>query len=147
MKEITSEEMMKHVPGASVDLASHLRKGVLSLPGVAETCYQDEVEGTYLVAFSIDDDPVLQGRMDDPLRVTLEVADDEAQVLLHRSDLAGTEFQPEGTPGRKTLEAIMESAQGETGGPVFIRLVLTSEEDLLAAVRLAHAKYDAIMTG
>ncbi|MFQ5908715.1 MAG: hypothetical protein ACE5JE_07820 [Thermoplasmata archaeon] len=147
MKEISSEEMMNHVPDAFRDMASHLRTGVLSLPGVAETCYQDEAEGTYLVAFSFDDDPVLQGHMGDPLRVTLEVAANEARVLLHRSDLAGTEFQPEGTAERKTLGAIVESEQGETGGPVFLSLVLTSEEDLLAAVRLAHAKYDALMTG
>ncbi len=137
---------MRHVPDASQDMASHLRKGVLSLPGIAEVCYEDEKKGTAFVAFSIDEDPVLQGHMEDPLRVTLEVAADEARVLLHRTDLARTEFLAEGAAERKTLGAIIESAQGETGEPVFVSLVLTSEEDMLAAVRLAHAKYDAIMT-
>ncbi|MFQ5553379.1 MAG: hypothetical protein ACE5EW_06640 [Thermoplasmata archaeon] len=147
MEEVTAEEMMRHAPDASREMASHLRVGVLSLPGVEEVSYGDPSEGAYFVAFSIDGDPVLQAHMEDPLRVTLEVQETEARALLGRPDLARTEFLQVGKEERQPLMALVELAMQEAVGAVSIDFVVASQEDLRAAVLLAHAKYDALMTG
>lgn len=139
--------MMRHTPEASRDLASHLRIGVLSLPGVEEACFGDETEGAYFVAFSFDNDPVLRAHMEDPLRVTVEMRDHEAQALLGRPDLARAEFQAADASGPRALSRLIEIAQEAAAGLAAIDLVVTTQEDLRAAVRLAHAKYDALMSG
>ncbi len=147
MDAISAEEMMRHAPDASRDLASHLRIGVLSLPGVEEACYGDEAGGTYFMAFSSDDDLVLRAYMEVPLRVTLEMSEGEAQTLLDRPDLARTEFRPPGESHPRPLGELIETARGATGGSISIDLVVTSQEDLRAAVRLGHARYDVLMAG
>lgn len=145
MDAISAEEMMRHAPDASRDLASHLRIGVLSLPGVEEACFGDEAEGAYFVAFSFDDDLVLRAYMETPLRVTLEMSEGEAQTFLDRPDLARTEFRRPGERDPRPLGEIIETAREATGGSISIDLVVTSQEDLRAAVRLGHASYDVLM--
>ncbi len=147
MDAISAEEMMRHAPDASRDLASHLRIGVLSLPGVEEACFGDEGEGTYFVAFSFDDDLVLRAYMENPLRVTLEMSEGEAQTFPDRPDLARTEFRRPGESAPRPLGEIIETARGATGGSISIDLVVTSQEDLRAAVRLGHARYDVLIGG
>ncbi len=138
---------MRHAPDASRDLASHLRIGVLSLPGVEEACFGDEALGTYFVAFSFDDDLVLRAYMEVPLRVTLEMSEGEEQTFLDRPDLARTEFRLPGESDPRPLGEIMETARGATGDSISIDLVVTSQEDLRAAVRLGHARYDVLIGG
>lgn len=146
MKEISPEELMRHTPEGSREMASHLRVGVLSLPGVAETCYGDEAVGTYFVTFSLDKAPVLQAFMEDPLRITLELRDPEARALLGRADLARAELRPAGEADRRPLGEILETARGPGEDRTAVNLGLHSQEDLRAGIRLAHAKYDALMT-
>ncbi len=96
MEEITPEELMQHAPDPSRELASQLRVGVLSLPGVEEACLGDETEGAYFVSFSFDDNLVLRAHMEDPLRVTLEMREQDVRTCLGRPDLVGSEFRQSG---------------------------------------------------
>lgn len=138
---------MGHAPDASRELASHLRVGVLSLPGVEEACYAEAADGPYFEAFSFDDDLVLRAHMEDPLRVTLELREQDARAFLDRPDLARAEFHPAGEADLRALADLIEAAQGPGGGEASVDLVVNSQEELRAVVRLAHAKYDALMTG
>ncbi|MFQ5919671.1 MAG: hypothetical protein ACE5I4_06470 [Thermoplasmata archaeon] len=147
MEEISPEEMMGHAPDASRGLASHLRVGVLSLPGVEEACFAEPAKGAYFEAFSFDDDLVLRAHMEDPLRVTLELRERDAKAFLDRPDLANAGFQAAGETDPRPLADLIEAAQGPSGSAASVDLVVTSQEDLRAVVRLAHAKYDALMTG
>lgn len=138
---------MGHAPDASREMASHLRVGVLSLPGVSETNYGNEATGAYFVTFSVDEDPILQVHMEDPLRITLEMREPEVRALLGRPDLVRAEFRAPGKADRKPLAEIVEEARGKAVDPTSVDLTVQSQEDLRAAVRLAHAKYDALMMG
>ncbi len=147
MEEVTPEEMMEHAPEASRELASQLRVGVLSLPGVEEACLGDETEGAYFVSFTFDDDLVLRAHMEDPFRVTLEMRGQDVPTFLDRPDLAGSEFRPAGETDPRPLGEMIEAAREPRDGLASVDFLVTSQEELRAAVRLAHAKYDALMTG
>ncbi len=99
------------------------------------------------MAFSFDDDLVLRAHMENPLRVALEMSEGVAQTFLNRPDLARTEFRPPGESDPRPLGEIIEAAREATGGSIAIDLVVTSQEDLRAAVRLGHARYDVLMAG
>ncbi len=85
--------------------------------------------------------------MESPLRVALEMSAGEAQTFLNRPDLARTEFRPPGECDARALGEIIEAAREAAGGSITIDLVVTSQEDLRAAVRLGHARYDVLMAG
>ncbi len=147
MEEVTPEEVMQHAPDASRELASQLRVGVLSLPGVEEACFGDETKGAYFVSFSFDDNLVLRAHMEDPLRVTLEMREQDVRTFLGRPDLVRSEFRATGETDPRPLGEIIEAAREPSGGVTSVDFLVTSQEELRAAVRLAHAKYDALMTG
>ncbi len=137
---------MRHAPDARRDLASPLRVGVLSLRGVEEACYGNESRGTF-VAFSFDNDLFLRAYMENPLRVMPETSEGEAERFLTRPDLACTESRPSGKRDPRPPRRSPRGGSRGDGHSISIDLVVTSHEDLRAAVRLGHRRYDILVGG
>jgi hypothetical protein len=79
------------------------------------------------------------------MRVTLRLTVEDAGVLLERPNLPSLEFEIAGEARRRSLNDILDTWKADERGHLVIEFLLRNQEDLRSFVRLAHAKYDAVM--
>jgi hypothetical protein len=144
VEEKSPEEVLDHLPTELRDMVAHLRVGLLSLPGVMERGAYDPDKDDYSIVFTVGDETLLTTHSAGGLWATVELTAKDIKALMERPDLPGMELEVRAGGGRRTLKELVEAERPEAERLV-LDIVAGTQGDLRSLIRLAHAKYDAVM--
>ncbi len=145
MEDVSPSEALSRFSSSAKDVATQLRVGIFSLPGVEERGYRDPETGSCSIHFAVGGDALVEVHSNDVLRVTMDLSAEDVRGFHGRTDLATLEFEPWGQREvRKHLEEILRDLEEE--GQFRLDLAVASQVDLRSFTRLVHAKYDMLIS-